>query len=231
MDHYRKILNLGCGKGQNIPQILGRGEIVCIDIDCEAIKEAQKKYPRCKFVCARAENLNYQSSFFDEIYCFDILEHVDDLDAVMKKIGVILKDDGFLYVEVPYDKSEDMLLRVNPLYFQQIGHRRIFRCSQLESIFNAYGFKIIRKKKTRGIVNVYLWLLFTLGIGLDDQMSSVRGKSRLIERVLFATTVWFDKNLFNTFLRWIPVWVITLPVGSLISAVFPKTIELTLRKR
>ena len=79
--------------------------------------------------------MDFPDNYFDEIYAFDVLEHVTDIDITMKNIHTILKPDGFLYVEVPYDRSEVMLLKVNPEYHRQIGHNRIFSYKDLTQTF------------------------------------------------------------------------------------------------
>lgn len=223
----RKILNLGCGKGQNIPSLLSRGDLYCVDMDENFISLAREKFPLCNFLVARAEDLKFEDNFFDDVYCYDVLEHVDDLDLVLNKIHRMLKDKCLLYVEVPYDLSERMLVKVRKTYFEEIGHKRIFELNKIESYFK--NFKLEKITKERGIVNLYLWSLFKLNIGLADQMSGVSKKDRLVERILFLFTIWFDKNLFNTFLKFIPIWIITIPIGNLISLVFPKTIALKLK--
>jgi len=84
------------------------------------------------------EDLGFENDFFDEIYCFDVLEHVENLDLVMKTIKSLLKNEGLLYVEVPYDASEKMLLRVNPNYHREIGHVRIFEFKTIRKTFENY---------------------------------------------------------------------------------------------
>lgn len=226
----KEILNLGCGKGQNMPQIMNRGHITCVDTDRASIDMAKNKFPGCEFVCGKIEDIDLKKNYFDEVYCFDVLEHVDNLDLVMQKIRECLKQNGLLYVEIPYERSEKMLLGINPGYFDQIGHKRIFPYKELEKTFNNFGFQVISQTRSRGIVNLYLWTLFKLKINISDQMGTVKNKNRIIERALFLVMIWFDKNLFNTFLKWIPLWIITMPIGALISQIYPKTIILILKK-
>jgi len=220
----KKILNLGCGKGQNIPGLLKKGTLYCVDINEDFISIAKKNFPDCNYLVSRAEDIEYPENFFDEVYCYDVLEHVDDLELVLEKIHKMLKKDGFLYVEVPYEHSEKMLIGTRSTYFDEIGHKRVFEVVKIQDYFK--NFRIVKIKRERGVVNFYLWSLFKLGIGLSDQMSGVSNKNRLIERLIFLLTIWFDKNLFNTFLKYIPIWIITIPIGNIISFFFPKTIIL-----
>jgi 2-polyprenyl-3-methyl-5-hydroxy-6-metoxy-1,4-benzoquinol methylase len=91
-----------------------------VDLSSESIAILRAKYPNVTAIVARAEDLDFVDGFFDEICCFDVLEHVDDLDLVMLHIKRLLSQDGMLYIEVPYDRSEQMLLGVNPDYHTQI---------------------------------------------------------------------------------------------------------------
>ncbi len=225
----KNILNLGCGKGQNIPYIENRGNIYCVDISQESIDIAKKKYPHFNYTVSKAEDFNVGDAFFDEIYCFDVLEHVDDLDKVLNNIFNMLKPGGILHVEVPFDRSERMLLKLNPNYFDEIGHKRIFEYKTLSNYFKD-KFKIKKIIKSRGIVNLYLFLLFKFNIKIQDQMGTISKKDMLLERLFLILTIWFDKNILNTDLKYFPIWVLTLPVGAIISLVYPKTIIIILER-
>lgn len=227
----KQILNLWCGKGQNIPHILQKGHITNVDIEQQFIDMAKKKFPQCDYLCCPAENLNFPDEYFDEIYAFDVLEHVKDLDIVMNKLHKLLKKDWLLYVEVPYDKSELALLKINPDYHNQIGHERIFYVENIHDTFWKYWFQVDTLQKQRWIAHIYLWILFKLNIPICDQMCTIQGKHKIIERLLFMVEIWFDEHLFHTWLKYIPVWIITIPVGKVISMIFPKTIVLYCSKK
>lgn len=225
----KNILNLGCGKGQNIPLLEDKGMLYCVDISSDSVDIAKNKYPRNNYIVSSAEEFFIKNEFFDEIYCFDVLEHVDDLDKVLDNIYKMLKSNGLFYVEVPFDRSEKMLLKVNPNYFDEIGHKRIFKYKQIKKYFNK-KFKIKKIIKSRGIVNLYLYLLFKFKIKIEDQMGSISKKDLFLERFFLGITIWFDKNILNTYLKYIPIWIITLPIGAIISMIYPKTIIIKLEK-
>lgn len=227
---YKKILNLGCWIWSNIPSIINRWEIYNVDIDSSSIETAQKKFPKCKYIVSSAEDIDFSVKFFDEIYCFDVLEHVTDLEKTMGNIHKILKDDWFVYVEIPYEKSEKILSKTNPNYLKQIGHQRIFSYKNLEKTFWDYGFNIVSQKKSRGIAHIYLYILFKLWIDISNQQWQIKWSKKIFERLLMALTIRFDKNIFNTYLKYIPIWIITLPIWTVISQIFPKTIILKLKK-
>ncbi len=226
----KKILNLWCWTWSNIPQIIKRWKIYNVDIDSKSIAIAKKRFPKCKYILSKAEDIKFNKKFFDEIYCFDVLEHVTDFKKTMKNIYDFLKDDGSLYVEIPYEKSEKILSNINKDYLKQIGHQRIFSYKDLRRTFSECNFNIIKMIKSRGICHIYLYLLFKLWIDISNQQWQIKWSKKLFERLLMALTIRFDKNILNTYLKYIPIRIITLPIGAIISEIFPKTIILKLKK-
>jgi len=226
----KKILNLWCGKWQNVPQLLSKWVVYNVDIDQKSVDSCLKKYPNTVCICLPAEDLDFSDWYFDEIYAFDILEHVYDIDSVMKKVFDMLNPDWLLYVEVPNDVSENMLLKVNPSYHKEIWHVRIFDYDSIDETFLSYWFKILKKDKSRWIVNLYLWACFKSWIHITDQMCTMTWPKRYLERLYFAISIRFDKNLFNTWLKWIPIWIFTMPIWRILSELYPKTTVLYLKK-
>ena len=70
-----------------------------IDISKENIKRAEKnKY--CKreiFLQGNAEKLDFKDNFFDEVYIYEVLEHVGNLGGVLNEIKRILRIQNYLY--------------------------------------------------------------------------------------------------------------------------------------
>jgi len=65
----------------------------------------------------------------------DVLEHVDDLPTVLKEATRVLRSGGKFMIEVPYRKSEELLLKIKPKYREQVHHVRMFRENEMENIF------------------------------------------------------------------------------------------------
>lgn len=83
----KKTLDLGCGPNK-IPGAIG------IDI---------LRVPGVDVV----HDLNvfpypFPESHFDEIHCYHVLEHVDDLIGTMKELYRIIKPNGVVYIRVPH---------------------------------------------------------------------------------------------------------------------------------
>lgn len=226
----KNILNLWCWMWANIPLIENRWKIYNVDIDEKALKICQKKFPDCDYSLSSAENLSFLDLFFDEIYCFDVLEHVENLNKTMKNLYKFLKDDWFLYVEIPYSKSEKILQNIKWNYFEQIGHKRVFEYDKIDKIFKEFWFIIQKKRKSRGIVHIKLRLLFKLWFNISNQQWWGKWLQKFIDIFFTSIFIRFDKNIFNSYYKYFPIRIVTLPIWYIISLIFPKTIELYLKK-
>lgn len=105
-------LNLGCGtktfKGWiNVDVEKAKG----VDIVCDL-----NKYPWKKF----------KSNSIEEVYCDNILEHLDNFDKALKEIHRILKKNGTVLIRVPYFS--------NPYAFNP-AHKSFFNLDSLDMYF------------------------------------------------------------------------------------------------
>jgi predicted SAM-dependent methyltransferase len=100
----RKILDIGCGKHKAVPEAIGLDVVKLEGVD---VVHNLNKFP-----------YPFKASFFDEIYAFMVLEHVEDLMRVMKELHRILKPEGLLHIKVPYYLSS--------VAFQDPTHRNYF---------------------------------------------------------------------------------------------------------
>jgi len=226
MAEQKKILDLGCGTGLTTFYLAVRGDVVGLDLD---VSRAQRDFSELKFVQGSAEYLPFKNEQFDEIYCYDVLEHVDDLQKTLLEISRTLKKNGKLIADVPFWKSEKFLLRVRPKYHEEIHHQRIFAYEELEQRMKELGFEMISRKKLRGIDNLKLYLLFRENSEIINQQGELSNPNSFFLESLYLL---FKRDLFKTKLKYfVPVWIFTLPVGLVINLIFPKTISFIFRKK
>ena len=100
----RKVLELGCGTGE-ILNCVKPSEGVGIDISCEMIKIAQKKFQNLKFIKNSAEEPPPIKNKFDYIIISDLLDHVPD-------IGMVFRNMECLAGERP----EVVITTINPVW-------------------------------------------------------------------------------------------------------------------
>lgn len=89
-----KILDLGCGKNK-----IKRKDAIVIGIDIEPESGVDVVHNLNKFPYP------FKDNEFDEIVCFDILEHLKDVPSVMKEIHRIGKKGALLKIQAPHFSS------------------------------------------------------------------------------------------------------------------------------
>lgn len=153
------ILDVGCGIGQNLNILSQKGTYYGIDISPENIKNNQKKFSQYKFIIADITNKTiFKDGFFDQIFCYDVLEHVDNLDNALSEIyRIINKTTGKLIVEVPSYFSETIFIKLNPKYNDQVGHKRCLTENKWIEKIRKHGFFLQQKKYKK--FNDFLYLI------------------------------------------------------------------------
>ncbi len=97
----QKILEVGCGGGLICEELAQRGaQMVGIDPSLGALDTArthaqeQGLGQNIHYQQGNAESLPYEDGSFSAIVCFDVLEHVSDLEATIKEIARVLAPGG-----------------------------------------------------------------------------------------------------------------------------------------
>ncbi|MBI5787923.1 MAG: methyltransferase domain-containing protein [Candidatus Schekmanbacteria bacterium] len=136
-----KILNLGCG----INTIEGA---IAVDINPRAMADVICDLNR--FPYPFADNV------FDQIYCLDILEHLDNVIKSLEEINRIAKNNAEIYIRVPHFSST--------LAYGDPTHKRAFNTESFNCFFdefpenNFYTGARFQKKE----VKIIFWKLHKL---------------------------------------------------------------------
>lgn len=101
------------------------------------------------------------ASFFDAVVLWDVIEHVNDPKQMLEQIAVVMRRGGKLYIDTPcrdafYHRFSEWLFRVSGGRFKgflhdmysshRFGHKQILSKKDVQTIFNAAGFKLIELK-------------------------------------------------------------------------------------
>ena len=184
----KKILDVGCGAGNLLNYLAKRNKkslLWGVDIGKEIIERANKNKfcTREKFIFGDGKKLDFEDDFFDEVYCYEVLEHVENLDEVLSEIKRVLKKDGKLKITVPLEESEKILIKYNKDYPKQVGHRRFFSREKIEKILKTKKFKIKSHTTCNSIEHLFWKNVFKKGGKIINQLGEVDKRPKRIMRI------------------------------------------------
>ena len=104
--HMESFLEIGCGTGfvlsgiqENIPGLKLSGS----DVFSEGLVYAEQRVPAADFFQMDAKNIPFEEEF-DVIGAFDVLEHIEEDEAVLFSVFRALKSGGGIILTVPQHK-------------------------------------------------------------------------------------------------------------------------------
>ena len=103
----RSLLDLGCGTGGVLAAIDRERtdlDLCAADVLLAGIELAKRRVPRASFVQLDVRQLPYDREF-DVIGVFDVLEHLDDDEAVLREMHRATKPGGGVIITVPQHPS------------------------------------------------------------------------------------------------------------------------------
>ena len=133
-----RILEVGCGNGYVSRYLKKRGyHIECADLFFDALQFCKERGAGDHYYqCNLSDRLFIEE--FDGICAFDVLEHIDDDEAVLKNLHDALKQGGTLFITVPADRR---LWSAMDIYAE---HKRRYSMQELRAKIEGNGFKVIK---------------------------------------------------------------------------------------
>lgn len=143
----RSVLDVGCGGGFQVGAFRFFGlHASGLDISADSIAFAQNRFSKSDFYCESFDEFSNRKNKFGFIYSSEVIEHVTDVNYFMKFLNNIISDDGYIYITTPDIGSS--LVPHNILdwdVFNPPRHVQFFREDNLVQLFNAHGYKFIRR--------------------------------------------------------------------------------------
>lgn len=160
------ILDLGCGNGHTILELIGRGfRVIGLDRHAQGLLSLRRAMVPAPLLQSDAGRLPFSAGSLDAVVLLDVLEHVEE-GTVLAEIHRVLKSGGRLLLSVP---------AMNWLWSHRdraAGHRRRYTRSTLVSVLKSEEF-LVRD------VRYYQCLIFPLfllsrGLGGNSALLSER---------------------------------------------------------
>ncbi len=135
----KSVADVGCGIGHKtsiLKKYFRKADVSGFDFAEPAIKVAKTAYGKpqgIKFSCEDITKANYKKKY-DLITAFDVLEHVDDWEDLVKKL--IKVNNRYIIFSFPTG-------RMRP-YEVNIGHYRNFQRDQVETFMESQGYTTVK---------------------------------------------------------------------------------------
>lgn len=133
------ICDLGCGGGGLLSHLHSCGYKNLTGIDGGELIQEKFNFIRSDLF-SFSDNLNES---FDLVICTGVIEHVYEIDRVLRSIHVSLKDNGFVYIEVP-DASRYFNFVTSPFQDFNIEHINHFSERTLINLLQRSLFEIVQ---------------------------------------------------------------------------------------
>lgn len=147
-----KIVDIGCHSGlctEKIVSFTNPSEVYGVDISSKAIDKAGKRIKNGKFIVGDAQDLPYNSNYFDAAFCLEMIEHVDFPNKVLKEVYRILKKGRYALILIPTDnllfRTIWFLWNIRYPVWKHV-HVQSFRGDALEKMAKDTGFKVDKVK-------------------------------------------------------------------------------------
>lgn len=160
----KTILDIGCGAGTVSLYLANQGaNIVGIDISRKAIDSCKKSAKALKlkdktqFICNTIEQVKFRRKF-DVIICSEIIEHIPNDKAFLKRIHKLLKKNGLLILSTPSINAPLYKIGLAQNFDKRVGHIRRYSRQQVSDLVKKSGFTIEEVKLTEGILRNFFFL-------------------------------------------------------------------------
>jgi 2-polyprenyl-3-methyl-5-hydroxy-6-metoxy-1,4-benzoquinol methylase len=158
----RRVLDVGCSDGVFLEVFRDRNpgaDVFGVDLSEKAVRLARGRLGVDAAYCGRLTAAEVAARGpFDLITMFDVLEHVPDLDSVMRPVGRLLRPGALVVLTTPFWTGiPARLLGSRWPYFCPPEHVTFFSPQAVESLAEKYGYAVqVRRKAVKYFSVTYL---------------------------------------------------------------------------
>ena len=152
----QRVVEVGCGMGNFTEYLLGRDQVIAVDVEPECVKHLRQRYPARSnllvFACEPTNPAFAELSTFrpDSCVCTNVLEHIPDDAAALRAMAAILEPQGKIVLWVPAFQA---------LYGsmdKRLDHCRRYRKQDMLRLAAQVGLKI-SKMRYVNMAGFFLW--------------------------------------------------------------------------
>ena len=133
-----EMLEVGCGTGNVLSSLRGRANfrLTGSEIYLQGLRYARKRLPEVEFIQLDATDIPFRDAY-DVVGAFDVLEHVEQDELMMRQVREALRPGGLLVVTVPqYQWMWSQLDEV-------VHHKRRYGRRELVDKLRRAGFEVL----------------------------------------------------------------------------------------
>ncbi len=207
------ILDLGCGDGIFAEILFAEPVDVGVDPNPEEIKQARKTGAYKELIECFGDDIPKPDNSYSTVFSNSVLEHIPNLEPVLKEVHRVIKENGRFYITVPSGRLENAtivarilkLLRLKNLsnkycefYNRFWRHYNVLDEKEWQRIFESAGFEV---ESQETFVSPNLWTLCDMLTPLA--LPSKLCKSLLGRWIIFPRfrrlTIWPISKFLNFF--------------------------------
>lgn len=146
-----KVLDVGCGAGSVAKAVKHERpdlDVFACDVSRSAIAAAEASPEGVEFRIAEAENLPFADAEFDFVWIFDVLEHVEKPERVLREVARVLRPGGGFHIVLPLEGQPWTLYRLIgsgtrwTALVRHGGHIQIFSADRFSGLASFCGLPV-----------------------------------------------------------------------------------------
>jgi 2-polyprenyl-3-methyl-5-hydroxy-6-metoxy-1,4-benzoquinol methylase len=212
-----KVLDVGCGAGSVVKAVKRERpdlEVVGCDVSRSALALAEASPEGVEFRQAQAEKLPFADGEFDFVWIFDVLEHVEKPEAVLREVARVLKPGAGFHIVLPLEGQPWTLYRFIgcgthwTAKVRHGGHIQIFSAERFSGLAAFVGLPVTATRWSYHLLLQVLDILYFTWLdwrgpvtgSVEDMASQRRGLVGWLMRaasMTVATVAWGEARLLN----------------------------------